>query len=249
MNNPTNTSTQSSTRSAMVADGLNRRRFLNNSMIAVGGAWVLGRPASDAQAQASAPDQMPAKPDAVSLEQSFASPPASAQCFTHWYWHVPANKENITQDLEAMRQQGIKGARVFPFGAYMTPEWLPLFGHMLEEAKRLNLQIQLNNDRGWSCKFLPWMTDELAAKKVVYSENTVEGGRRIMTPLAVPEINDDYYKTAVVKLNGRAAVKRSEVNQYYRDIAVVACRVPPGRPRAGPSPGPVPPPAPRPAGA
>ena len=65
MNNETNASTQSSTRSARLADGINRRRFLNHSMIAVGGAWVLGGPASDAQAQATAPDQMPAKPDAV----------------------------------------------------------------------------------------------------------------------------------------------------------------------------------------
>ena len=65
MNNETNASTQSSTRSARPADGINRRRFLNHSMIAVGGAWVLGGPASVAQEQATAPDQMPAKPDAV----------------------------------------------------------------------------------------------------------------------------------------------------------------------------------------
>ncbi len=44
---------------------IHRRRFLNNSMIAVGGAWVLGRPASVAQAQVAASGQMPAKPDAV----------------------------------------------------------------------------------------------------------------------------------------------------------------------------------------
>jgi hypothetical protein len=48
-----------------VKRSIHRRRFLNNSMIAVGGAWMLGRPASVAQAQAAASGQMPAKPDAV----------------------------------------------------------------------------------------------------------------------------------------------------------------------------------------
>jgi hypothetical protein len=48
-----------------VKRSIHRRRFLNNSMIAVGGAWVLGRPASVAQAQVAASGQMPAKPDAV----------------------------------------------------------------------------------------------------------------------------------------------------------------------------------------
>ena len=47
----------------MPAIGINRRKFLNNSMIAVGGAWVLGRPASVAQAQVAASGQMPAKPE------------------------------------------------------------------------------------------------------------------------------------------------------------------------------------------
>ena len=133
-----------------------------------------------------------------------ASPPAAAHCWTYWYWHAKATKEGITRDLEAMQQQGIEGVLVFPFGQYMKPEWIPMFQHVLAEAERLNLKIVLNNDTFWSCQ-APWMTPELAEKKLVYSERVFDGGRQIAATLPTPPTEGGFYRDIVVlacPLNG-----------------------------------------------
>jgi hypothetical protein len=134
--------------------------------------------------------------------EEFAAPPPAAHCWTYWYWHVPATKENITLDLEAMHAKGIEGVLTFPFGEYMKPEWIPLFEHTLQEAERLNMKIVLNNDTNWSCK-VPWMTPELAEKRIVYSECVFEGNRPIAKMLPAPPTTAG----------------------FYREIAVLACRL------------------------
>ena len=136
------------------------------------------------------------------LTEDFVTPPSASHCWTYWYWHVPATKESITLDLEAMHAKGIEGVLTFPFGEYMKPEWIPLFEHTLQEAERLNMKIVLNNDTGWSCK-VPWMTPELAEKRIVYSERVFEGKRRVAEMLPAPPTTAG----------------------YYREIAVLACRL------------------------
>jgi hypothetical protein len=96
------------------------------------------------------------------LVKAFQSPPDDAQCSAYWYWQdKTCSRQAISQDLSAMREQGIKVVIVFPFDNYVKPEWPSLFQYVLEEAKRLKLEIVLNNDVGWSCK-VPWMTPELS---------------------------------------------------------------------------------------
>lgn len=51
----------------------------------------------------------------LSLEQAFASPPATARPFVHWYWHIPPTAEKITQDFERMPRG---------FARYGSPETL-----------------------------------------------------------------------------------------------------------------------------
>ena len=155
------------------------------------------------------------------LAEDFASPPAAMHCWTYWYWHVKATKEGITRDLEAMHQQGIEGVLVFPFGQYMKPEWIPMFQHILEEAERLNLKIVLNNDTFWSCQ-VPWMTPELAEKKLVYSERVFDGGRWISETLPAPSMGGGFYRDIVVlacPLNGKpTAGNGSDTDAAEKDM-------------------------------
>jgi hypothetical protein len=136
------------------------------------------------------------------LAKDFAAPPSASHCWTYWYWHVPATKSSITLDIEAMHAKGIEGVLTFPFGEYMKPEWIPLFEHTLQEAERLNMKIVLNNDTNWSCK-VPWMTPELAEKRIVYAERVFEGKQRVAEILPAPPTTAG----------------------YYREIAVLACRL------------------------
>jgi hypothetical protein len=131
------------------------------------------------------------------LSKEFASPPSASRCWTYWYWHISATKEGITRDLKAMHEQGIEGVLTFPFGEYMKPDWIPMFQHVLAEADRLQMKIVLNNDSFWSCQ-VPWMTKDLAEKKIVHSENIFEGGRDILEKLPSPTVEAGFYRDIVV---------------------------------------------------
>src|SRR5882724_7721828 len=73
-------------------------------------------------------------------------------------------KEGITADLEAMKDAGLggllfmDGSLGLPPGPYrfMSDPWQAQFGHMVAEARRLGLRINLNNGPGWSGSPGPW---------------------------------------------------------------------------------------------
>jgi len=132
------------------------------------------------------------------LAKAFQSPSDDAQCAAFWYWQDKrCSREAISQDLSAMREQGIKVVLVFPFENYLKPEWPALFQHVLEEAKRLKLEIVLNNDVGWSCK-VPWMTPELSMKKLVCTTRLLVGGQHIKCVLDTAAVKGEKYSDVVV---------------------------------------------------
>jgi hypothetical protein len=152
------------------------------------------------------------------LATNFQTPPDSAKPWAYWWWlNGNVSKEGITKDLEEMKRQGINGVLVFhagegetPVGVqFLGPQWHELFRYALEEAKRLRMDVSVNLCDGWDSGG-PWITPELANKKLVYSEFQVDGGTKISRVLPLPEVVDD----------------------YYRDVAVVAIREKPGRPIA-----------------
>ena len=160
-----------------------------------------------ALAAASAPA---APPD---LAQLFQNPPDSAKPHTWWHWmNGNITREGITADLEAMKKAGVGGAQIFnvdcgiPAGpvVFMTPEWVELMKHAISEANRLGIEICVHNCAGWSSSGGPWNTPEHAMQKVVTSEKRVNGPSKLATALAQPPTTLD----------------------FYRDIAVLAFRVP-----------------------
>ena len=169
------------------------------------------------------------------LARDFVSPPDSVRPWTYWMWPwarkdkgpVP-DKEAITRDLSAMSEQGIKGVLVFPFEFYTSPEWPALFQHILKEAGRLNLEIVLNNDVGWSCT-VPWMTPELAEKMLVHSVRTFDGGKRISEVLPVTPVNkgEIYCDVVVLACPQRSAAPKNVKGVSYEQLLKTAVRMKP----------------------
>jgi hypothetical protein len=116
---------------------------------------------------------------------SFANPSRDARPHVYWYWMGGnISREGITADLESMARVGIGGAGIFNIGGHgaqgkvvpLTPEWQELMSHALREAKRLGLEINLNNSMvGWSSSGGPWITPELAMQCLTWSETAVSG--------------------------------------------------------------------------
>jgi hypothetical protein len=133
----------------------------------------------------------------------FATPPDAAYPWVYSFWmEGNISKEGITADLEGMKQAGIRGLLFMdgslgnPAGPhrFMSESWLEMFSHMLAEADRLGIEVNLNNDPGWAGSGGPWVTPQHATQKVIVAETFVEGPNHFAATLARPAgINHDFY--------------------------------------------------------
>jgi hypothetical protein len=147
------------------------------------------------------------------IGSKFSMPPDSARPWVYWFWsYGNLTREGITADLEAIERVGIGGVLIMevdqgiPKGPvrFASPEWRELFKHVVAEAARLGLEVNMNNDAGWNGSGGPWIRPEQAMQKVVFSETAVEGPHRFEGPLPEPKA----------------------VLSFYRDIAVLAFPTP-----------------------
>jgi hypothetical protein len=125
----------------------------------------------------------------------------------YWFWlNGNISSNGITADLEAMKRAGIggvlimevdQGAPVGPVG-FMGPEWRALFKHVVSEAQRLGLEVNMNDDAGWNGSGGPWIKPEQSMQKVVWTEQNVTGGRTFSGTLAQPQAVAGYYKDIAV---------------------------------------------------
>jgi hypothetical protein len=170
----------------------------------------------------------PAKPDM--LAQGFVNPPDSAKPRTWWHWtNGNVTEEGITKDLEWMKRSGIGGFQlvdvaqgngqvVEPKINFATPEWYHAVTHSAELAKQLGLEMSICSCAGWSEAGGPWVTQEMAMKKLVWSETDVTGPTKYAERLEPPPSNEGPVRDARGGTPGTAP--------FYRDSAVIAYRTP-----------------------
>jgi hypothetical protein len=145
--------------------------------------------------------------NAAALANVFANPPQGAGPGAYWYWlGGNVTREGITADLEAMRDAGIWNPMLFAIGKSgpdteikppadaLTPVWWDMVEHAAAEAARLGLILSLNCCDGWATASGPWITPELSMQRVVWSEQTVDGGNHFDALLPSPPANHEYYR-------------------------------------------------------
>ena len=101
-----------------------------------------------------------------------------------------------------MRRVGIGGVLIMevdqgtPSGParFASPQWRELFKFVLTEAHRLGLEVNMNNDAGWCGSGGPWITPELAQKKIVWTETSVQGPGTFAGTLLQPETVAGFYR-------------------------------------------------------
>ena len=136
-----------------------KKDISRRTVIAAGAAPLLV-PARALSLQTTQKPRMSAgSPDSYArLTAGFRSPSQDTRPWVYWF---PLNgnltREGITADLESMARVGIGGLLYMevdqgaPKGQadFAGPLWRELFQHACKEAKRLGLQINMNNDAGW----------------------------------------------------------------------------------------------------
>jgi len=114
------------------------------------------------------------------LYDTFRHPPDSARPMTRWWWFGgAATPQEITRELEMMREVGLRGVElqpVYPLEVdspergirnvrFFSQEWFDLLRHTAKETKRLGLQFDLTLGSGWPYGG-PFIPVELAARRL-----------------------------------------------------------------------------------
>jgi hypothetical protein len=170
------------------------------------------------------------------LEADFLNPPDYARPRVFWWWlEGYITKQGIDDDLKAMKEAGIAGAIVFDAGSsgyytgklthhnsvlrtqsgpgFMSDEWIELFNYACQIADSIDIEISMNITSGWNDGG-PWVTEEHAAKKLVWSEtlinNDAKDGAKVEINLTLPDGKPD-------------SVTREK--NTYKQVAVIALRL------------------------
>jgi alpha-L-rhamnosidase len=109
--------------------------------------------------------------------------------WTRWWWQGSAvDKPNLTWAMQQYQQAGLGGLEITPIygvkGAeekcidFLSPKWMEMLLHTLNEGKRLGLGIDMATGTGWPFGG-PWVTDKDAAKYIAYKSYELKGGKNL----------------------------------------------------------------------
>lgn len=151
------------------------------------------------------------------LKNEFKYPPESSKPGVYWYFmDGNLNREEMTKDLESMKEAGINNLIFLEVGIgvprgsvdFMSEEWQELFVHAVRVAERLGIKILLGAGPGWCGSGGPWVKPEESMKHLVFSETEITGGKKLNIELPVPEQRSTQWHTMK--------------DPYYEDVATYA---------------------------
>ncbi len=148
--------------------------------------------------------------------------------WTRWWWPGSiVNEKDMTAALQKYSKAGLGGLELTvlygvkgqedKFIKYLSPEWVKIFTYTLNEAKRLNIGVDLSNSSSWPFGG-PWVTNEDASKTVSYKTWTLKEGDTLSD--RVISIQEP-----TIKLNGTARPEVSSlIDPVYlnRDLQTLA---------------------------
>ena len=141
------------------------------------------------------------------FKSGFKNPAPEYKPYTWWRWlGGNSSKEGITKDLEAIADIGIGGFSFFDLGDYYpkeqikfgSPEYYDYLSYTIKECNRLGLNFSFQNCDGWSTSGGPWITPDLAMKKITSSKIPVHGGCLFDGQLPMPDTILGYFKELAV---------------------------------------------------
>ncbi|MCB1126584.1 MAG: hypothetical protein KDM81_08830, partial [Verrucomicrobiae bacterium] len=112
-----------------------------------------------------------------------------ARPWSYWWWLGSAvDTTNITRELTRYRDAGWGGVHIIPiYGAkgwedrylnYLSPEWMAMLRHTVEQANRLGLGVDMTTGSGW-CFGGPAVTESEANAVVTPRNFEVSAGSRL----------------------------------------------------------------------
>lgn len=121
----------------------------------------------------------------VTLKEGFIDPPPISRVQCWWQCHGSAfTKEEVTRQLEEFKEKGFGGVTVkdtieqprddatrsIENINYMSPRWLEMFEHIVQESGRLGMICRTRLGSGWNAGG-PWVTPELSTQKLRFASS------------------------------------------------------------------------------
>lgn len=114
--------------------------------------------------------------------------------WSRWWWQGNAvNPTNLTYNLENYQKVGLGGLEITPiygvkgyesqFVDFLSPLWVAMFKHTLNEGTRLGLGIDLANASGWPFGGR-WVSPDDACKYVAHKTYTLKEGESLTEAIA-----------------------------------------------------------------
>jgi hypothetical protein len=109
--------------------------------------------------------------------------------WTRWWWQGSAvDKPNLTWAMQQYQQAGLGGLEITPiygvkgaedkFIDFLSPKWVDMLLHTLNEGKRLGLGIDMATGTGWPFGG-PWVEEKDASKYVASKVYSLKGGEML----------------------------------------------------------------------
>ena len=164
----------------------------------------------------------------LELEAGFKNPPHESRPMVLWHWmNGNVTKDAIRKDLLWMHDIGLSGFFLFD-AAYSTPQvvdtllpymsegWKDAFRYAVTLADSLGLEVGIASSPGWSLTGGPWVSEDDAQKKLIWSTTPVCGHYRGALPLPSRTVSSGLFH----------AVPQQEgiVRDYLKEIRVLAVR-------------------------
>jgi hypothetical protein len=126
--------------------------------------------------------------------------------WTRWWWHGSAVTErDLTVELEKLAAAGLGGVEITPiygvrgeedqFIPYLSPKWGDMLEHVLGEAQRLGMGVDMATGNGWPFGG-PWVDADGACKNLVLQTYELNGGQSLNEPV-------QYVQKPMVRAVGR----------------------------------------------
>jgi hypothetical protein len=117
--------------------------------------------------------------------------------WTRWWWLGSIlDEKQVSAEMEKYRDAGLGGLEITPiygvkgeeakFLNYLSPEWMKQFQHVLNEARRLDLGIDMATGNGWPFGG-PWVDPQDACRYVSFKTYSVAGGQSLDEPVKMTD--------------------------------------------------------------
>jgi hypothetical protein len=134
--------------------------------------------------------------------------------WSRWWWLGSiGTKQDFSSEMEKYAKAGLGGLEITPiygvrgeedrFRQYLSPQWMDLLDHVLDEAQRLGLGVDMATGNGWPFGG-PWVDTRDAARHVVTKTYTVKGGEQLKENVVATD-------QPLVRVAGRRRVNISEL--------------------------------------